>query len=203
MRRGRARIALSGVLICLLGSVPVQAGIETVNVVDTAFQPDETKNQVGDTVQWTSTGTTFPHNVREDGMLFRNGVPSSAAFVFDVVFSAGSFHYYCEVHGSASGGMDGFVRIPARITPEPDGALAFTVQWATDTTETGSVYDVQFRVGSGDWRNWRRNTASLGGVFGKSRKPVRVRDGVRYSFRARSQEGQATSGWSPVRSFRP
>jgi hypothetical protein len=70
-------------------------------------------------------------------------------------------------------------------------------------SETGSVYDVQFRVGSGNWRNWRRNTASLASVFGTNGNPVRVRDGVRYSFRARSQEGNATSDWSPARSFRP
>lgn len=197
-----ARIVAMGALVGLLASVPARAGTANVNVVDSAFQPDATRNQVGDAVRWSSMGTTLPHNVRQDGQLFRNGAPSSTGFDYQVIFSAGTYHYYCEVHGSAFGGMDGLVRVPVMIAPDPAG-LRFTIRWATETSETGSIYDVQFRVGSGDWRRWKQDTASLSGVFGTNRNPVRVRDGVRYRFRARSQEGGATSDWSPVRSFRP
>jgi plastocyanin len=193
-------------IVVLAVLLPVPAGAGQVNIEihdDNTFAPDEVGNQVGDTVRWFNDGmTTFPHNVREDGQLFRSGDPTSGLIDFPVVFSAGTFHYYCEVHGSEVGGMDGLVRIPVRFNAAPDG-LPFTVVWATDTTETGSIYDVQFRVGSGDWRRWKRDTTAFSGRFGRNRSPVRVRDGVRYRFRARSQEGTADSRWSPVRSFVP
>jgi plastocyanin len=192
------------VVLLLLLSTPAEAGQVNVEIHDdNTFAPDDVGNQVGDTVRWFNDGmTAASHNVREDGELFRNGDPTNGPIDFPVVFSAGTFHYYCEVHGSESGGMDGLVRIPLRITRPPDG-LRFTVRWATQASETGSVYDVQFRVGSGDWRRWKRDTSALSGVFGRNRNPVRVRDGVRYSFRGRSQEGDAVSRWSPVRSFTP
>jgi plastocyanin len=202
MRTGTARTLVTGVLACLIGAVPAAAGTANVDVADSAFSPDAIGNQVGDAVLWSSDGTIFQHNVREDGQLFRSGAPTSMPFDFTVVFSAGTFHYYCEIHGSPDGGMDGLVRIPVAIARAPAG-LPFTVVWATEASETGDSYEVQFRVGSGDWRRWRRNTTVLNGVFGRNRAPVRVRDGVRYSFRARSREGGVTSRWAPVRSFRP
>lgn len=186
----------------LLVPGPARAGQMNVEVHDNFFAPDAVGNQVGDTVRWFSDGTDNTHNVRQDGELFDSGLPTMLPFTYDVVFSAGTFHYYCEVHGSEVGGMDGLVRIPVRINPAPDG-LRFTVRWATDASETGSVYDVHFRVGSGEWRRWKRDTTALSGVFGRNGNPVRVRDGVRYRFRARSQEGEDISGWSPVRSFTP
>lgn len=190
------------VALVLLPATPAEAGQVNVEVHDNFFAPDEIGNRIGDTVRWFSDGTDNPHNVHQDGGLFHSGLATMLPFTYDVVFSAGTFHYYCQVHGSEFGGMDGVVRIPVRINRAPDG-LKFTVLWARKSSETGSVYDVQFKVGSGDWRNWRRNTSTLSGVFGRNRNPVRVRDGVRYSFRARSQEGDEQSRWSPVRRFTP
>jgi plastocyanin len=190
------------VALLLVPATPAEAGQVNIEIHDNFFAPDEIGNQVGDTVRWFSDGTSNDHNVREDGELFDSGLASSMPLDFPVVFSAGTFHYYCEVHGSEFGGMDGLVKIPVRIGRAPDG-LSFTVRWATDASETGSVYDVQFKVGAGDWRNWRANTSTLSGVFGRNRNPVRVRDGVLYKFRARSQEGSEFSRYSPVRSFRP
>jgi plastocyanin len=198
------RVTLLILALTFLVPGPARAGQVNIEIHDdNTFAPDDVGNQVGDTVRWFNDGMTLvAHNVREDGSLFRSGDPTSGPIDYPVVFSAGTFHYYCEVHGSEVGGMDGLVRIPVRITRPPDG-LRFTVRWATQASETGSVYDIQFRVGSGDWRNWRRDTASLKGVFGRNGNPVRVRDGVRYRFRARSQEGTEDSRWSPVRSFTP
>lgn len=203
MRGSVARVALMTVVLAVLVPGPAAAGTMNVEIVDSEFRPDIIGNRVGDTVRWFNDGTTlFNHNVREDGELFRSGEPTSGLIDFPVVFSAGTFHYYCEIHGNESGGMDGLVRIPVRISAAPDG-LKFTVRWATEASETGNVYDVQFRVGSGDWRSWKRDTSRNKGVFGENGNPVRVRDGVLYRFRARSQEGSAVSRWSPVRSFRP
>jgi plastocyanin len=193
------RAALLMALLFLPGT-PAEAGQVNIEVHDSFFMPDDIGNQVGDTMRWFSDGTTFQHNVREEAEIFRSGDPTTAPIDFPRVFSAGTFYYFCEVHRFA--GMDGFVRIPVGISRAPDG-LPFTVRWATEASETGSVYDVQFRVGSGDWRNWRTDTITLSGVFGRNRNPVRVRDGVLYRFRARSQEGDEFSRYSPVRSFRP
>jgi plastocyanin len=190
------------VALVLMPATPAQAGQVNIELHDNFFAPDEIGNQVGDTVRWFSDGTSNDHNVREDGLLFFSGPESNMPLDFPVVFSAGTYHYYCEVHGTEFGGMDGLVRIPVRISRAPDGLL-FTVRWATDASETGSVYDIQFRVGPGDWRSWRTNTSTLNGVFGRNRNPVRVRDGVLYRFRARSQEGAEFSRYSPVRSIRP
>lgn len=188
------------VALFLLPATPADAGQVNIEVHDSFFMPDDIGNQIGDTVRWFSDGSTFEHNVREEGAIFRSGDPTAAPIDFPRVFSAGTFYYFCEVHRLA--GMDGFVRIPVRISHPPDG-LPFTVRWATEASQTGSVYDVQFKVGSGDWRNWKRDTGAFNGVFGRNGNPVRVRDGVRYSFRARSQEGDAHSRWSPVRRFTP
>jgi plastocyanin len=202
MRQLIRRLLPAIVVLAVLLPVPAGAGQVNVEVHDSFFMPDEVGNQVGNTVRWFSDGTTLTHNVRENGQLFRSGAPTTAPIDFPVVFSAGTFHYYCEIHGSGVGGMDGLVRIPVRIDRAPDG-LPFTVVWATSDSETGSLHDVQFRVGTGDWRTWKRDATSLSGRFGRNRNPVRVRAGVRYSFRARSQEGDAVSRWSPTRSIRP
>jgi plastocyanin len=196
------RVTLILLTLSFLVPGPARAGRVDVEVHDDFFAPDNVGNQIGDTVRFFSAGTNDTHNVREDGELFDSGLATMLAFTYDVVFSAGTFHYYCEIHGSPSGGMDGFVRIPVRINRAPDG-LPFTVRWAAVSSETGSVYDVQFKVGSGDWRRWKRDTTGFSGVFGRNGNPVRVRDGVRYSFRARSQEGDVVSRWSPVRRFTP
>ena len=188
------------VALLLVPATPAEAGQVNIEIHDSFFMPDDIGNQVGDTVRWFSDGSGARHNVRAEGGIFRSGDPTTAPIDFSRVFSAGAFHYFCEVHRFA--GMDGFVRIPVIIGRAPDG-LRFTVRWATDASETGSVYDVQFKVGTGDWRNWKRDTAAFSGVFGTNGNPVRVRDGVRYSFRARSQEGSAVSRWSPVRRFTP
>ncbi len=98
--------------------------------------------------------------------------------------------------------MSGYVRVKPKVVAEPRG-LSFTVQWATDATNTGSTFDVQYRVGSGDWRRWKSDTATNSKTFGKEGSPVTVQSGTRYSFRARSQKEFSTSDWSPRKSFTP
>jgi hypothetical protein len=155
----------------------------------------------GGEVHWTrQAGAIHSHSVHQDDGLFDSGDPTAGPIDFTVDFSAGTFHYYCEVHGSPTGGMDGVVRVPVRINVAPTGR-PFTVRWATQDTQTGSIFDVQYKVGSGEWRNWKVDTSKLKAVFGKNGNPVVVKAGVKYSFRARSQEGSATSKYSPKKSF--
>ena len=93
-------------------------------------------------------GTQEGHNVHEDRGIFHSGRDTDL-IDFEATFSAGTFHYFCQTHGTRNGGMDGIVKVPAKLTAGPAGA-AFTVQWASGTTDTGSKYDVQYRIGSGD-----------------------------------------------------
>jgi plastocyanin len=172
-----------------------------VQVGDDFFSPGDVSVAVGGQVHWSrATGSDGDHNVNQDEGLFRSGAPTEGPIDLTVTPSAGSYHYYCEIHGSEFGGMDGIVKTPVKVLTEPAG-LKFTVRWATDATDTGSLHDVQYRVGSGDWKSWKKDTATNEGVFGKNGNPVTVKDGKTYRFRARSQEGSALSDWSPVKSF--
>jgi plastocyanin len=197
-------VALVGVALAL--AVPAPAGVasKTVLLGDDFFDPRRVTVAVGGAVTWDRPASTDDrHNVREDGRIFRSGDPTADdAFSYTVVFSAGTFHYYCEVHGGPSGGMAGVVRVPVTLLAAPSG-LPFTVRWATAATRTGDRFDVQFRVGSGPWRAWRQGTSSFQAVFGKDGRPVRVKGGATYTFRARSLSGSARSRWSPPRSFTP
>lgn len=171
---------------------------------DDAFTPGSVRILVGETVVWSrASGSTNAHNVREDGKLFRNGEPTTGPIDFGVVFSSGTFRYRCEVHGTANGGMDGFIRVPVKVQPPPDG-LNFTVRWAKPHTETGQLYDVQYRVGtSGNWQTWRSNTRDFFAVFGAEGKPISVKNNTTYQLRARSGRGSTNSLWSPPVPFTP
>jgi plastocyanin len=197
------RVAVVLVGLAMIVSAPASGGTAEIAIEDNVFSPDSRRVRVGRSVRWLrAEDSNGFHNVREDGWLFESGDPTGDPIDYTVVFSAGTYHFFCETHGGPLGGMDGLVRVPVSIDRGPAG-LPFTVRWATSVSETGTAYDVQFRVGSGRWRTWKPNTTNNKGVFGKDAKPVRIRDGVRYSFRARSQDGPNASGWSPLVSFRP
>lgn len=80
-----------------------------VRVVDSSFREDTITIPVGTTVTWTHTGQ-FPHTVTADDGSFDSGNLSSGdtfRYTFD---QAGSFAYYCSIHGGPGGaGMAGTV----------------------------------------------------------------------------------------------
>jgi plastocyanin len=201
----RRRFAVMVLGVVLLVPGPASGGTADVAVHDNYFLRRSVQVAVGDPVHWSrAPNSNQPHNVREDGWLFEAPPrPTNGAIDVTFVFSAGTFHYYCETHGGpvpGPGNMDGFIRVPVSLSRTPAG-LPFTVRWATAASETGTAYDVQFRVGSGPWRTWKKDATNIRGTFGRDGKPVRVRQGVRYSFRARSQDGSNASRWSPVASL--
>jgi plastocyanin len=192
-------------LLLLVFLIPAPAGAGAtieVEVGDPFFWPRDITVRTGDDVHWTrdDPSSTIEHNIREDNKIFYSGQPTHGTIDYRPTFSAGTFYYFCEVHGR--GNMDGYVRVVPAIKGEPKG-LPFKVRWAADATNTGSVYDVQYRVGSGDWHRWKKDTGSVSGVFGRNGKPVSVRSGKKYSFRARSGKDSASSDWSPRKSFTP
>jgi plastocyanin len=196
------RLLSVALLAFLLAPSAAPAALKKIGVRDKVFSPDVLRVGMGDTVNWVNPGSQMGHNVREDGRIFYSGDPVTA-MNYSVIFSAGTFHYRCEIHGTKRGGMDGVVRVPVTISSGPTG-LPFTVSWASGATETGSKFDIDYRIGSGSWTKWKAGTGSFKGVFGSSAAPVAVSRGTKYSFRARSARGtQATSFWSPVVAFTP
>ena len=196
-------------MMALAFSLPATASAATTEVAvrDFAFDPSVVTVAVGDSVHWSrEAGSVAQHSVSANNGPFDSGAPTSGAIDLTATFSAGTFHYYCKVHGSPTGstdsGMNGLVKVPATVTAAPSGA-PFTVRWAVAASDTGSTYDVQYRIGAGKWKAWLSKTSALKAVFGKNGKPVAAKTGTAYSFRVRSRTGQGPSRWSPVVALTP
>lgn len=194
----RLMVAATACVVALAG-VPAGAATKEVQITNGSFQPKAVKVAVGSSVHWTKGSTRDPHNVRENGGIFTSGPQTTAAIDFTATFSAGKFNYHCVVHRSL--GMTGVVKVPVTTLAKPAGRT-FTVKWATGATDTGTTYDVQFKIGTGAWTDWLAQTDLQSAVFGKGGEPVAVRANKTYSFRARSRLVDIKSGWSPKRSFK-
>ena len=179
------------------------AAASQIKIDDNFFAPDAppVRNVVaGASFQWQSApSSNLRHNVRQDSKLFYSGIPTSANINFSISASAGTYHYYCEEHGSSGGGMDGVVRVRPSFNANPTG-LPFTVTWALPGTNTGTQFDVRYRVGTaGAWILWKNNVAARSAIFGLNGQPVQVMPGRTYQFQARSQKTPTQpSGFSPV-----
>ena len=90
---------------------PPPAAEETVTATDNAFTPKDVTVRPGDKVTFNGTNTAAPHNVRFVGEAALN-TPSTTFNVSKTFDSAGTFAYYCELHGSPDGtGMAGTVKV--------------------------------------------------------------------------------------------
>lgn len=193
-------LAIGAVLTGGLAS-SVSAATTEVEATDAkTFNPSSVTSAVGGSVHWLGTpGSAEEHSVRQDAGLFDSGTPA-AGLDFSRTFSAGTFAYHCEKH--ADQGMTGQVKVAPQVLRGPRG-LPFTVKWATAASNTGSRYDVQYRIGAGRWKTWLGNTGLRSKVFGAKSSPVRVRRGKTYAFRVVSRTSSTVkSGLSPVKSFR-
>ena len=197
--RGRWSVGLAAAAVAagLLGAAPVGAATKNVDVNDDrSFSPQSISSAVGGSIHWTASGID-DHSVTQDNALFDSGA-AAPNVNFTRKFSAGTFPYHCRKHGDQ--GMRGTVRVAPQALSAPAG-LAFTVRWAAAGTQTGSSFDVKYRVGSGAWKTWRNNTSAKSMVFGKG-GPVAVARGKSYSFQVRSGSGAGESLFSPITSFR-
>jgi plastocyanin len=197
-----AALALALATLALPGSA--SAGSFLVDVEDDVFSPSTLNAEVGVPVHWIAGGTINDHNVVQDKKLFDSGA-ATTSFDFLRHPSAGTFPYYCELHGNKGGlGMSGKLRVPPDFISLKGGNV-FGLAWATKDTNTGNQFDVQYRVEDGKWKYWKKNTSMHEGVFGNNDKPVNVRPGKNYKIRARSEKAsnpkKKHSGWSPVVSF--
>jgi plastocyanin len=206
-----AALALAGA--CLIPAVAHGGGLVQITVEaggEDLFSPDHASgsalNQPGFQWDW-GKGTIDEHNVRQDSKLFYSGQPTDFQQPFRIDASAGTYHYYCEVHGSKSGGMDGELDVApssGSLKQKHGGRIVFEIFWASENADTGNQFDVQYRVGNRDWKYWKKNTAKRHGLFGKNGKPVTVKDGKVYKVRVRSEKASnpdKRSDWSPALAF--
>lgn len=193
-RAATAVLALS-LVTALLATAPATASSEEVTVADFSFTPKNVSLPIAGVVTWTYDGSGFAHSVHQVKGLFDSGDPTSDPFTYTRTFSAGSFSYRCEVHSS----MTGKVSVPVSIF-RGEEALP-TVTWAADGTNTGTKFDVQYRVGDNAWKTWRSDTTDLEATFGLGGDPVTLKIGKTYRIRARSQKRADTSAWSPARKY--
>jgi len=198
--KDRTRLAsglAAGVAAVGLFAASAVAATRNVDVNDGRFfGPRTVTAAVGDSVHWHASGVD-DHSVTQDDLVFNTGAPA-AGLDFTRKFSAGTYPYHCEKHGAE--GMRGTVRVAPTVQSAPAG-LAFTVKWAAAGTNTGTSFDVKYRVAKGPWKTWRTNTTAKSLVFGKG-GPVALARGKTYSFQVRSGSGARESGFSPVKSFR-
>jgi plastocyanin len=199
------RYLVAGAALGLLAIPAVAFGGTTASVTvapndANTFAPGSVSQTVGggDTHwQWDTDGKTFAmHNVRQDDKLFYSGKPTNNnPSGFDVVPSAGKFHYFCEVHGPS---MSGTIKIKPAIFDQEK--KSFGVRWSTGSKDTGNAFDVRYRVNGGKWKVWKNDVTKGHAVFGAKHKPVRVRGGKTYDIEARSEKKSKPSKhskWSP------
>lgn len=193
-------IAVGAVALGVLTGPPVVAAITTdVDVNDGKFfTPQTVSAPVGGSVHWSASGID-DHSVTQDALLFDTGAPR-AGIALTRTFSAGTYPYHCRKHGVNGGTMKGTVKVAPQVASAPAG-LAFTVKWAAAGTDTGTSFDVKYRVSNGPWKTWKNNTSAKSMVFGKG-GPVAVARGKSYSFQVRSGSGAKESLFSPVKTFR-
>ena len=92
---------------------------------------------------WFSEEPNADHNVVQDQGPLPLGPAGSSARGFAIDISAGDWHYYCVVHGSVLGGMEGTISVRP-IADRGDGNSAL-VRWAGGDGESGNRFEVEWR----------------------------------------------------------
>jgi plastocyanin len=133
-------VALLASAVLGTGASSVDAATVGVDVQDSQFSPPTINIQAGDTVEWEFVGT-LEHNVTAVDNSFSSATMSSGTFsrAFN---SAGSFAYYCTIHGTAQGqGMAGTVVVAAAATATntAEAAAPSPTRTATGTPEATST----------------------------------------------------------------
>jgi plastocyanin len=92
-------------------AAPAPAGPVSVDIANFAFGQRNLTVKVGTTITWTNKDRA-PHTVTADGKQFDSGnLTTGKAFTFEAK-QAGSFPYYCEIHGGPGGqGMSGTLTV--------------------------------------------------------------------------------------------
>ena len=198
----RRSLVISAAAVVLALPAAAGAAPRKIDVGDNFFSPKNppARNfENGPSFRWSRTGrSTGDHNIRQDDRLFRSGNLTTGPINFAINASAGSYHYYCELHGSRQGGMAGLVKV--RPIAETDHAVGeVEVVWADANTDTGSRFDVRYRVDQRQWKTWKNDTSKFQAAFGLNDNPVNYRPNRHtYKIKVRSERRRVKkhSDWS-------
>src|SRR5690242_9090756 len=122
-----AGVLLAAMIGLTLGVTPitgVSAATTSVSVEDNKYVAASITINVGDTVHWTWAGAN-PHTVTANDSSFNSGAAQTSG-TFDHTFStAGTFTYFCQVHGQVMSGTV-VVQQAAAPTSTPQPAASAT-----------------------------------------------------------------------------
>jgi plastocyanin len=187
MRRGLITLAVA---LAMPAFAHAQGSTIEVETGDSFFEPEAVATDAGvESVRW-AWSTETAHNVVEQNGIFDSGSPSTTGD-FTITPSAGTFKYLCTLHGVISSGkplgMAGEVAVKPTATPQGKQAL---VTWATESTDTGSRFDVRQKAGKKKAKVVEERTKAIEGAF-------KLKPGTKYAFEVRSYAGKKPSDWSP------
>lgn len=92
---------------------PTSGAVAVTGTTDNTWDPAEVSISVGDTVDWSWTGAAGGHNVVgiEDTAMNSGDAVETGTYSYTFA-EAGTFTYYCTIHGTADGnGMVGTVTV--------------------------------------------------------------------------------------------
>ena len=114
---------LAGLGVVLVTLAPqALAADTTVSMTDNAFGPATITINVGDTVTWVNNGE-HDHTATADDRSWDSGELAPGGSFSHTFTTAGTFGYFCELHGAPGGiGMSGTIVVQAAAPSEPTPA---------------------------------------------------------------------------------
>jgi plastocyanin len=131
------------------GCEGVQAKIQVTGNV-TAFSPSTVTVDPGQPVCWTWSNTSDSHNLKADDGSFTSGEPENHGNFQKTFTTPGTYGYYCQVHGSLTGGMRGTVIVRDSSGGSGPGTLQLNPTALTVDEGAGTVTVTVERVDGSD-----------------------------------------------------
>jgi plastocyanin len=184
------RAAVASVLLLLLSTASAAASTTHIAVTQIHYPPG-TSTGLGDTVSWDNT-SGVGHTVTSDApfsqfnLMLPNGQSATRAFR-----QAGSFPYYCQIHGATL--MHGNIHVPMNSVPNGGTtATTFSIHVATVPAPNGIAYVIQRKSPNGSFALWKTTTTTA--------TSFKTSHAGTWSFRTRVKRTSngTHSGWSPV-----
>jgi plastocyanin len=188
------RAGLAAAILMLLSATNVFATTKTFSVFLYGYSPSNPKLALGTVVKWHS--NDVHHTATSDvAGLFNASVPAGGTSTAVSFSQAGSFGYYCMVHGASL--MHATVNVKMRVGPSTGGVgHTFTFTLGSAATPTGFTHQTQVSRNGGTF-------VSLANTTNRTETYKPTRTGT-YKVRTRLVKTgtSTTTGWSPLAAFK-
>ena len=193
----RRLLLLVVVAALFAGVVPASASTITIEMESLEegdrFRPSNPIRRPGSIFRWHNSSGTEHSATRSQIVSWNFRVDPGETSPARTLKYAGTYRYVCVFHAA----MDGALRIRPALAPSNDGSGSYVLTLGSEAPPGDFVFDVQRRLGTGEWTNWRMGLDGRRTVFMR-------RSYDRHSFRARLRNpGSAASAWSPAVSLPP